>query len=203
MSDTKLIPTNEEEEMRLIQNRFGSDLNKAELAHFLMTAKQTGLNPLRNQIYAIKRGGKMGIQVGIDGFRAIAARSGLHVGTDTEAIYEHEKLIAVKCTVLKFMHGQDRKFVATATMKEYNANGPMWKKMPLAMLSKCAEAKALRQAFPEDLSGLYGEEEMHQADNRAVFETDRTKMLNEALEEEESYEPPEYIEIEEDEDVTK
>lgn len=46
---------------------------------------------------------------------------------------------------------------------EYNTGKSNWTKIPATMIRKVAICHALREAFPEDLGGLYGSEEMDQA----------------------------------------
>jgi hypothetical protein len=66
---------------------------------------------------------------------------------------------------LPMTQGQRFAYTATARWSEYCPdNAPMWKRMPHTMLGKCAEALALRKAFPQQLAGLYSREEMDQAD---------------------------------------
>lgn len=129
---------------------------------------------------------QMTIQTGIDGYRVIAERSGSLAGID-DATYDSEKEThpnKATVTVWKIVNGIRVSFTASARWTEYaqvfekdeyvdnkktgkkiTVTGPMWLKMPYLMLAKCAEALALRKAFPNDLSGIYTNEEMAQADN--------------------------------------
>ena len=113
----------------------------------------------------------MTIQTSIDGFRVIAERSGNYGGQSEPVFVEQDgKLISCKVSVFRF-HGDLRyeAAVGVAYWDEYcqrtNDGKPMglWAKMPHTMLSKVAEALALRKAYPQDLSGLYTGDEMAQS----------------------------------------
>lgn len=154
-----------EQQRKLIASTVGSALTSVELELLIYTAQSQGLDPLAKQIYAVKRGGRMALQTSIDGFRLMAARTGVYAGND-DAIFEEDdkgKPTRARVTVYRITEGQRCAYSASARWSEYNAGGNMWSKMPHTMLAKCAESLALRKAFPAELSGLYTTEEMDQA----------------------------------------
>lgn len=157
-----------DDQVNLIKTQIAKDASSDELKLFLYQCKRTGLDPLTRQIYFMKRAGKMTIQTSIDGFRVIAERSGDYAGQD-EPIFEEGEKGLNKCTVKVYRWRDDQRYCASvgvAYMSEYypqQGQDFMWKKMPHTMLSKVAEALALRKAYPQDLSGLYTNEEMQQS----------------------------------------
>jgi len=153
----------------IVKRTIAPDLNEDELMIFSHICHRVRLDPFARQIYAIKRGGKMCIQTGIDGFRLVAERTGKYApGNDTEFLYDDKnRLVGAKVYVKKLTpDGTWHNISATAFLSEYNPNQGLWRKMPHVMIEKCAEARALRRAFPADLSGLYSEDEMDQADSK-------------------------------------
>lgn len=167
-----------EDQLTLIKRTIAIGATNDELRLFLHQAKRTGLDPLSRQIFFVKRKDRGTIQTAIDGYRLIADRTGKYAGSDDyrfdEGIsqYEHLKTergwpMTATMTVWKMVDGVRSSFAATAEWSAYypgDAQGWMWKKMPYLMLGKCAEALALRKAFPAELSGIYTNEEMQQAD---------------------------------------
>ena len=172
----------------LQQSGIDDDVTKAELSGFLHLCQRTRLDPFSRQIYLIGRKDKKAgrkvftPQTGIDGYRVVAHRVIAETGQafgyedtqwcDTSGTWRDvwlpdEAPAAAKVTVLR--NGQ--RFSAVALYREYvqtdyNGNPTrMWKNMGANQIAKCAEALALRKAFPHDLAGVYTAEEMAQADN--------------------------------------
>lgn len=178
MNTTDLTKTNQElefpdEQVELMKRTVAKGATDDEFRMFLHQAKKSGLDPLAKQIYFVKRGTLGTIQTGIDGFRVIAQRSNEYAGQDEpKLVEENGKLISCAVGVYKFAPSGERYLasVGVAYYSEYIGQTPLWTKMPRAMLSKCAEALALRKAFPQDLSGIYTAEEMDQAEDTISFD---------------------------------
>lgn len=166
-----------------------NDVTQADLAIFLTQSKRTGLDPFSRQIYMIGRKQKtpngyetkQTIQVGIDGLRAIAHRVAQQchevfsmsdtLWADKNGVWHDvwlspEPPAAAKVSVKR----GGGVFSAVAIFKEYAPiyNGKlsgMWATKPALMIAKCAEALALRKAFPSDMSGIYTDDEMEKAED--------------------------------------
>lgn len=168
------------EQKSLIKNYLCKGINDEELTLFAAVCKKTGLDPFMKQIYAVKRKNyktgleDMTIQTSIDGYRLIAERTGRYVpGSKSTFEYKDGQVFSATSYVKKMTSdGIWHEISVEAFMDEYKPpitkNGyenPFWKDKPHIMLAKCAESLALRKAFPNELSGLYSEEEMHQTDS--------------------------------------
>lgn len=165
-----------------------------EIASFVYQICRTNLDPLARQIYLVGRWGKKegrnlySVQVGIDGYRLIADRTGAYAGSSDPIFDEgltqyhwiqtgREEPVSATVTIRKLLsNGAIGEFTASALWMSYypgDTQGYMWRRFPLLMLGKVAEALALRKAFPAQLSGLYIAEEMAQAgeseDNAAAI----------------------------------
>lgn len=144
-----------------------------DLQVFLHFCQRTGLDPFARQIYMIARGGKFTIQSSIDGLRIVAQRSGNYGGQTAaewcgaDGVWKDvwlEKTPPLAAKIGVFYKDAINPTYAVAKWDSYAQSSPIWSKMPDLMLAKCAEALALRKAFPNDLSGIYTGDEMGQAD---------------------------------------
>ncbi len=168
-----------DEQVALLKRTIAKGCTDDEFALFLQICKRTGLDPFARQIFAIKRWSDgaehMVTQTSIDGYRLIADRTGRYAGS-SDVSYDtlsdgHPTWATI--TVYKLVGETPCEFTASVRWEEYaqffkGKLGTMWEKMPYLMLGKCAEALALRKAFPQELSGLYTHDEMAQADSDPI-----------------------------------
>lgn len=179
---TEIIEYNQQRDIdRIIQTAretIARDLTPDQFALYAEIIRSTGLNPFQNQIHAIVRGDGRGgrrvvFQTGIDGLRLIAARTGEFEGEvgpqwagedgNWRDIWVSQKPpAAARVGVWRRGFREPVWGIAHYTEFVQRLNGEptaTWRSMPANMLAKCAEAQALRKAFPAETAGLYVPEE--------------------------------------------
>lgn len=165
------------DQLDLIRRTVAKDATPDELKLYLYDCQRQGVHPLDKLIHFTKRSGKYTPITSIDFMRIRAGETNEYAGSDAalfagkDGVWSSlwvaaEPPLAALVTVWRLVQGVRCKFEAVARWSEYkpDANDFMWKKMPATMLSKCAEACALRKGFPRQLAGLYAKEELDQAD---------------------------------------
>jgi phage recombination protein Bet len=162
-----------------------AEATEADLKVLMHQAQRTGLDPFSRQIYMIARydsqtrGNKWTIQTGIDGFRIIADRRPEYRGQTGpewcgddgvwhDVWLSNKPPTAARVGVLRADF--DAPIYGVAMFREYaqyKRDGGltlMWSSKGALMIAKCAEALALRKAFPNDLSGLVTDDETARLD---------------------------------------
>lgn len=191
------------DQLQLLKNTIAKGTTDDQFRLFTEVAQRTGLNPFAKQIYAVVRQGQMTVQTGVDGYRLIAQRTGEYAGQRgpewcgpdgqwRDVWLDDVPPKAARVGVLR--HGFQEPVWGVALTKSYQqAQSPLWKTMPEVMIAKCAEVLALRKAFPQELSGLYADEEMHQADSEPMRTVQQPRRRSER-----QAPPPEVIDVDPD-----
>lgn len=172
-----------------------------QVAVFAKVCAEKGLSPFSKQIYLTsyntKEGLKYSVITGIDGYRALAARTHLYAGceppmfnrssqgvwyTAADLLISGKKApISCTFTIYKLVGNQRVTFTAEVLFDEYASKtykGDLmgkWKTMPFNMIAKCAEAAAYKKAFPEQMAGLTIPEE------QAAWEDQNKGMTSEPI----------------------
>lgn len=146
-----------------------------EVLMFIELCKAQHLNPFIREAYLIKFGSSpANIVVGKDVFVKRAYRNpnfdGMRAGIvvirqDGGMDYREgslkapgEILIGGWCQV--YLKDIPYPVRSEVSLEEYSKSQATWKQMPCVMIRKCAIVTALREAFPEDLAGMYDSAEI-------------------------------------------
>jgi phage recombination protein Bet len=157
-----------------------------EVVMFLNLCKFQKLNPFLREAYLIKYGNQPAtIVTGKEAITKRAMRNPNYAGQQAGVVVlkedgtlenrvgtiviEGEMLVGGWAKV--FVKGYEHPIEMTVSFEEYagrksdgTING-QWQKKPATMIRKVALVQALREAFPEDLSGMYSSEERGIDDN--------------------------------------
>lgn len=158
------------------------------------------LDPLKKPVHIVKfwdqesQAQKEQILEGITSLRTTADRTGKYAGKEPvmfgpdvrEKIGDLELAFPLwaQVTIYKMVDGQRCAFPGTPiyfrefyAAKKGGTPNQQWAKKPRHMLAKCAEAAALREAFPDELGGLPTAEEMEGREDPAPPRPQRADMV--------------------------
>lgn len=197
--DSKMVAT--------LKNHICKGATDEEFTIFSELCKSSGLNPFKKEIWFIKtywynkqtgkKDPKLNIFTGINGFFAVANRNPSYDGMECGIIYgDDREIIGATCKVYR----KDRKYptcseVYVSDYAKGNKNGTtLWDTSPRIMILKVCKSVALREAFPQELNGVYTEEEFNRVVDSLgsipidVTKQDKVEEISNPIDNQESYE---------------
>lgn len=157
------------EQRKVIKDTLCPGATDAQVDLFLYDNFRRGVHPMDKKLHFTLRDGRYVAITSIDFMREQAAMTREYAGYESK--FEGTPTQGdFRCivTVYRMVDGQRCSWTGTARWTEYYPGdvkqGFMWRKMPHGQLEKCAEAIALRRAFPHiGIDQLYTRDEMDQA----------------------------------------
>jgi phage recombination protein Bet len=156
--------------------RSGAVCNDQQVMKFIMLCKSRALNPWEGDAFLVGFDGPSGPEFSMiishqaflkraeqcpefDGMQSgviVETREGKCLDREGDFLFEEEKLLGGWAIV----HRKDRCFPAKSrlALKARARDNKFWRDDPAGMIVKCAEADALRMAFPTKLGGMHLEQ---------------------------------------------
>lgn len=174
IENTALSAMSEQEMIEVLQSSLYPGASVGSIKMVLGYCKAAGLDPMKKPVHIVPmwdsktKSMRDVIMPGVGNYRTDAARTGEYAGI-TEPEFGPDTTESLSGTTITFplwcrvtvrrrgAGGAVAEFTAREFWKENyatagkdtSAPNAMWKKRPYAQLAKCAEAQALRKAFPE------------------------------------------------------
>jgi len=165
-----------------IINYINPKATEQEAYLFAEFCRRKGADPMTKQVYLVIYEGQNGRQANFiagkeyftekaeahpqfDGLEAgiiVRTKAGLEYRQGTFWMHEEEKLLGGWAIV----HRKDRKIPLKmeVPLADYDTKKNLWAKMPATMIRKVALVQALREAFPQNLGGMYDQAEIVDAE---------------------------------------
>jgi phage recombination protein Bet len=181
------VPLGERDEIHLtlartkqflcVPTKSGAMPTDEQVFKYMMLCKAQSLNPWVNDAYLVGYDGKDGPQFSLitahqsflkraeaspefEGIESgvVVSLKGVITERQGDLMMDNEVLVGAWARV----HRSDRKIPSydALNLKTFNTGRSRWAADPAGMIVKCAEASALRKAFPSTLAAMYCKEEM-------------------------------------------
>lgn len=150
------------------------DVTDQEVMMFIRLCQYQGLNPFLREAYLVKYGSSPAqIVTGKGALEKRASRCERYRGFEAGIIVRRpdgcvdwrtgtfylpdEQLVGGWAKV--YVDGYTHPVEAAVSLGEYNTGKSVWLQKPATMIRKVAKSQALREAFPENMQGMYEAEE--------------------------------------------